>query len=76
MEYLTMAYFTYNDGKADKQSVYKYDNVDEAIARYHTVFGYVTSKDCQTIMSVILDKKGNTVRSEYWERKDDVVITE
>lgn len=75
MEFLTLAYFTYNDGKPDKQSVYKYDNDDEAVARFHSIFGYITSADTKSIMCVILDKKGYTVRSEYWERKENATVT-
>lgn len=74
MKYLTLAYFTYNDGKADKQSVYKYDNVDEAVARFHNIFGYMTSNDIKTIMCVVLDAKGYTVRSEYFEKVEVVEI--
>jgi hypothetical protein len=76
MEYITVEIFTYNDGKADKKATITHENLNSALTRFHQVFGYIQNADTQTIMSVILDKKGYTVRSEYWERKDDVAITE
>ena len=68
MEYITVEIFTYNDGKADKKATITHEDMNSALTRFHQVFGYIQNADTQTIMSVILDKKGYTVRSEYWER--------
>lgn len=70
--YITVEIFTYNDGTADKKATITHDDLNSALTRFHQAFGYIQNANTQTIMSVILDKKGYTVRSEYWERTPEV----
>lgn len=69
MKYTVLTIFTYNDGKADKQSTNRYDTYDEAINRFHSVFGYISNADTESIISVIINGEGDPIRNEYWKRE-------
>lgn len=71
MRYYTTAILTYEDESKNKRSTYDYDDVDGAIARFHTMFGYMTTEGVTSVMAICYNSQGGVIRSEYWEKKTE-----
>lgn len=69
MTYHTTSFLTYEDKTKNKKSTYDYDNVDEAVARFHSMFGYMTTEGVTSVMAICYNSQGGVIRSEYWEKK-------
>ena len=72
MRYIVVTLLTYNDNTPDKQSTYKYDSYDEAIARFHSIFGYITNNNVEKIMSIMFNEYSEPIRNEFWERRHEI----
>ena len=60
-----------NGGADSTQAVYKYDNIDDALAAYHSELAYRnTSRQMTTC--VILDAYGNSVFKDCWEKREEI----
>ena len=73
IKYYTTTILTYEDKSKNKRSTYDYDNVDAAIARFHSIFGYMTTEGVTSVMAICYNSQGNVIRSEYWEKKTEEV---
>lgn len=71
MRYYTTAILTYEDESKNKRSTYDYATVDEAIARFHSMFGYMTTEGVTSVMAICYNSQGGVIRSEYWEKKTE-----
>lgn len=71
MTYHTTSFLTYEDKTKNKKSTYDYDNVDEAVARFHSMFGYMTTEGVTSVMAICYNSQGGVIRSEYWEKKTE-----
>jgi hypothetical protein len=69
MRYYTTAILTYEDESKNKRSTYDYATVDEAVARFHSMFGYMTTEGVTSVMAICYNSQGGVIRSEYWEKK-------
>lgn len=73
MKYSTITVLTYEDTTKNKKSVYDFDNVDAAISRFHSIFGYMTTEGITSVMAICYNSKGGVIRTEYWEKPEPVV---
>jgi hypothetical protein len=71
MRYYTTAILTYEDESKNKRSTYDYATVDEAVARFHSMFGYMTTEGVTSVMAICYNSQGGVIRSEYWEKKTE-----
>ena len=71
IKYYTTTFLTYEDETKNKKSTYDYDNVDEAVARFHSIFGYMTTEGVTSVMALCYNSQGGVIRSEYWEKKTE-----
>lgn len=76
IKYYTTTILTYEDKSKNKRSTYDYDDVDEAVARYHSIFGYMTTEGITSVMAICYNSQGGVIRSEYWEKKAKTLIEE
>lgn len=71
IKYYTTTILTYEDESKNKRSTYDYDNVDAAVARFHNIFGYMTTEGVTSVMAICYNSQGGVIRSEYWEKKPE-----
>jgi len=64
-----------NAGSGSSQAVYKYDNIDDALAAYHSELAYRADSRNMTTC-VILDNYGNSVYKDVWEKRTENPATE
>lgn len=69
IKYYTTTFLTYEDESKNKRSTYEYDNVDEAVSRWHSIFSYMTTEGVTSVMAICYNSQGGVIRSEYWEKK-------
>ena len=69
IKYYTTSIITYEDESKNKRSTYDYATVDEAIARFHTVFGYMVTEGVTSVMAICYNSQAGVIKSEYWEKK-------
>ena len=69
IKYYTTTFLTYEDESKNKRSTYEYDNVDEAVSRWHSIFGYMTTEGVTSVMALCYNSQGGVIKSEYWEKK-------
>lgn len=68
MEYYVFLAKKYNDGTADKKSIYVYQTIDEAVASFHSQLGgAVGASTIDSILCLVINSVGGTLRSEYWK---------
>lgn len=68
MEYYVILVKKYNDGTADKKSLYVYQTLDEAVASFHSQLGgAVGASTIDSILCLVVNSVGGTIRSEYWQ---------
>lgn len=61
----------YNDGTADKKSLYVYKTLDEAVASFHSQLrGAVGASTVDSILCQVVNSVGGTIRSEYWKAEE------
>ena len=65
----TLTVITYNDKTPEKQSLYKYESEDEAVAQFHKQFGYMTADNVKAILGITINEAGGVIKNEYWEKK-------
>lgn len=71
MEYYVILAKKYNDGAADKKSIYVYQTIDEAVASFHSQLGgAVGASTIDSILCLVINSVGGTLRSEYWQAKE------
>jgi hypothetical protein len=73
MTYSTITVLTYKDTSKNKRSVYDYETIDEAISRFHSIFGYMTTEGVTSVMAICYNSKGGVIRTEYWEKDEPPV---
>ena len=73
MKYYTTTFLTYEDTTKNKKSTYDYENIDEAISRFHSIFGYMTTEGVTSVMAICYNSHGGVIRSEYWEKPEPPV---
>lgn len=56
-----------NAGPSSTQAIYKFDNIDDALAMYHSELAYRAASRTMTTC-VILDAYGNSVYRDAWEK--------
>lgn len=74
MKFYTLVIKTYNDGTADKTSLYSYDSIDEAMATAHTQYGQNVGEDTiASIMTTVIDSNGGQYSKHtlYWAESTD-----
>ena len=76
IKYYTTTFLTYEDTSKNKRSTYEYDNVDEAVSRWHSIFGYMTTEGVTSVMALCYNSQGGVIKSEYWEKKAEEIPTE
>ncbi len=68
MEYYVILVKKYNDGTADKKSLYVYQTLDEAVASFHAQLGgAVGASTVDSILCLVVNSVGGTIRSECWK---------
>lgn len=71
MEYYVILIKKYNDGTADKKSLYVYEMLDEAVAAFHSQLGgAVGASTVDSILCQVVNSVGGTIRSEYWKAEE------
>lgn len=71
MEYYVILVKKYNDGTADKKSLYVYETLDEAVASFHSQLGgAVGASTVESILCQVVNSVGGTLRSEYWKAEE------
>ena len=71
MEYYVILAKKYNDGTADKKSIYVYQTIDEAVASFHSQLGgAVGASTIDSILCLVINSVGGTIRSEYWQAEE------
>lgn len=71
MEYYVILAKKYNDGTADKKSIYVYQTIDEAVASFHSQLGgAVGASTVDSILCLVINSVGGTIRSEYWKAEE------
>lgn len=76
MNYITLLVLEYQDGTDTKKSLYTYDNLDDAVSRFHSSLGgYIGADNIKTVLSVVVDGKGAVKKSEYWETSTTTTTT-
>lgn len=71
MEYYVILIKKYNDGTADKKSLYVYETLDEAVASFHSQLGgAVGASTVSSILCQVVNSVGGTIRSEYWKAEE------
>lgn len=68
MNYYVVLIKTYNDGTADKKSLYTYSTLDEAVASYHSALGgAIAAETIMSIMCMVINSVGGVHETSYWE---------
>lgn len=68
MEYYVILSKKYNDGTADKKSIYVYQTIEEAVASFHSQLGgAVGASTIDFILCLVINSVGGVLRSEYWK---------
>ena len=76
MNYFTLLVLEYQDDTDTKKSLYTYDNLDEAVSRFHSSLGgYIGADNIKTALAVVIDGKGAVKKSEYWETSTTTTTT-
>lgn len=71
MEYYVILAKKYNNGTADKKSIYVYQTIDEAVASFHSQLGgAVGASTVDSILCQVINSVGGTIRSEYWKAEE------
>ena len=71
IKYYTTTILTYEDESKNKRSTYDYEDVDSAVARFHSIFDYMTTEGVTSVMAICYNSQGGVIRSEYWEKKKE-----
>ncbi len=58
-----------NAGPSSTQAIYKFDNIDDALAMYHSELAYRATARTMTTC-VILDAYGNSIYRDAWEKRE------
>lgn len=58
-----------NAGPDSTQAIYKFDNIDDALAMYHSELAYRAAARNMTTC-VILDTYGHSVYRDAWEKRE------
>lgn len=56
-----------NAGPNSTQAIYKFDNIDDALAMYHSELAY-RSANRESTACIILDNYGNSIYRDAWEK--------
>lgn len=71
MEYYVILAKKYNDGTADKKSIYVYQTIDEAVASFHSQLGgAVGASTIDSVLCLVINSVGGVLRSEYWKAEE------
>lgn len=71
MEYYVILVKKYNNGEADKKSIYVYQTIDEAVASFHSQLGgAVGASMIDAILCLVINSVGGILRSEYWKAEE------
>lgn len=71
MEYYVILVKKYNDGTADKKSLYVYQTLDEAVASFHSQLGgAVGASTIDSILCLVVNSVGGVIRSEHWKAEE------
>lgn len=76
IKYYTTTIVTYEDESKNKRSTYEYDNEDDAISRWHSIFGYMTTEGVTSVMALCYNSQAGVIKSEYWEKKTEEATNE
>lgn len=67
MKYYSLIIKTYNNGTADKTSLYTHDTRDEALASCYTNFGQnLGAETIHSVMCMALSGEGVVYENKYW----------
>ena len=59
-----------NAGANSSQAIYRYNNIDDALAAYHSELAY-RNNSRQMTTCVILDNYGNSTYADVWEKRPE-----